>query len=177
MSRQLILLIFRIPLTFFPGKQLMFSSGFSSNFFALLTAFAPPWRLFNTNHDLCIAWQSSRACYFSIQHFFIFWFCYGANLKINGAFHIKVPMDIYGDFHGYMGIGYKCKCIQCPLHVVYLVFCSYQRFEILIRSLVQLNYSRLNAKRNDSADRSVACQAVVLSSTLLLQKHILTKLW
>ena len=31
-------------------------------------------------------------------------------------------MDIYGDFHGYMGIGYKCKCIQCPLHVVYLVF-------------------------------------------------------
>ena len=86
-------------------------------------------------------------------------------------------MDIYGDFHGYMGIGYKCKCIQCPLHVVYLVFCSYQRFEILIRSLVQLNYSRLNAKRNDSADRSVACQAVVLSSTLLLQKHILTKLW
>ena len=55
--------------------------------------------------------------------------------------------------------------------------CSYQRFEILIRSLVQLNYSRLNAKRNDSADRSVACQAVVLSSTLLLQKHILTKLW
>ena len=122
MSRQLILLIFRIPLTFFPGKQLMFSSGFSSNFFALLTVFAPPWRLFNTNHDLCIAWQSSRACYFSIQHFFIFWFCYGANLKINGAFHIKVPMDIYGDFHGYMGIGYKCKCIQCPLHVVYLVF-------------------------------------------------------
>ena len=65
-----------------------------------------------------------------------------------------------------------------PMSVARGVPCvPYQRFEILIRSLVQLNYSRLNAKRNDSADRSVACQAVVLSSTLLLQKHILTKLW